>query len=285
MTKRKSIEEFKNEVYNIYKEEYTVLSEEYINNKTPILIRHNCESCNNYEYYTKPNNILSGKKCPICANKIRGEKSRRDNYLNNLLNNAYDGEEYEWLQQYNYNNKEKLLIKHKKCGEIYKVRPNDFQQGYRCPFCCLDSKSSKNYNIIKEYLINKNLNCEYEVSFKECKDKRVLPFDIKVNNLILEIDGSQHFFANNSTIFTDEKLEIIKRHDKIKNNFIFNSNFDFIRIPYKLKENEIINILDNYFNETLNETIIMQYILLVKLNENIYNKEYYYTKRNSSYFN
>ena len=47
MSKKKTLEEFKKEVYNIFKDEVEVLGE-YINNNTKILVRFNC--CGNEEY-------------------------------------------------------------------------------------------------------------------------------------------------------------------------------------------------------------------------------------------
>lgn len=41
MGKKKRIEQFKKDVYDKVEDEYEVLNEEYINNKTPIKMRHN----------------------------------------------------------------------------------------------------------------------------------------------------------------------------------------------------------------------------------------------------
>lgn len=44
------------------------------------------------------------------------------------------GDEYTFLDTY-VNNHTKIKVKHNKCGNIYKVGPNSFIQGYRCPHC------------------------------------------------------------------------------------------------------------------------------------------------------
>ena len=69
---KKTNEIFLKEVKEITGDEYTFL-EEYINNKTKIKVRHNCEKCNNYEYSVSPNRFLSGDRCPKCK-QSRGEK-------------------------------------------------------------------------------------------------------------------------------------------------------------------------------------------------------------------
>lgn len=56
---------YKKKVYNLVKEEYSVIGE-YVNNRTKIKMKHN--KCG-YEYDVKPNSFLSGRRCPQCALK------------------------------------------------------------------------------------------------------------------------------------------------------------------------------------------------------------------------
>ena len=51
------------------------------------------------------------------------------------------GDEYTVLGDY-VNNKVKILMRHNVCGNEYTTRPNDFQQGHRCPICLKNSKES-----------------------------------------------------------------------------------------------------------------------------------------------
>jgi len=62
---KKTIKQFKQEVYGIVKDEYTVLGE-YINNKTKILFRHN--ACG-HEYLVAPNRFLCGDRCINCSQR------------------------------------------------------------------------------------------------------------------------------------------------------------------------------------------------------------------------
>lgn len=61
--KKKTHEEFVQEVYKLVGYEYTVLSE-YTNNKTKIKMKHNCDKCSNYTYLVTPNDFLNGYRCP-----------------------------------------------------------------------------------------------------------------------------------------------------------------------------------------------------------------------------
>ena len=79
----KTTEYFKQEVYDLVKDEYTVLGE-YVKAKHKIKIYHNY--CKNI-YETTPTSILSGHRCPICneskgSNKIRLYLQNKDIYFN-----------------------------------------------------------------------------------------------------------------------------------------------------------------------------------------------------------
>jgi len=68
-TVRKTTSEFIKEIEDMYNNEYTVLGE-YINNSTPILVKHNI--CHK-EYMVRPSNLLSSKQCP-CKKRSLGEE-------------------------------------------------------------------------------------------------------------------------------------------------------------------------------------------------------------------
>lgn len=83
--KAKTLDEFKLEVYDLVKEEYSILDNQYINNSTKIKIKHNL--CNNI-FTMQPNNFLQGQRCPICK-ESKGEQRIR-HYLekNNIKFNS-----------------------------------------------------------------------------------------------------------------------------------------------------------------------------------------------------
>src|SRR5699024_9063560 len=150
-TKRITEEEFLKRFKDKLSDEYTYISG-FKNTKENILIRHNvCD----HEYKVSPNMLLGSRnrRCPNYTNNKRGSKADK-NYLDNILLESNMDNEYEWLngQVYNNDNKEKYRIKHIGCGNIYDVRPNDFQQGYRCPYCSLKSSDEEEslYDFIKD---------------------------------------------------------------------------------------------------------------------------------------
>lgn len=73
MPKKKTHQEFISEVYNQVGNEYIVLGV-YKNINTRILMKHNCDICDNYEWEVIPSMFLgtknrAGTRCPICRYK------------------------------------------------------------------------------------------------------------------------------------------------------------------------------------------------------------------------
>lgn len=162
-TKRITEEEFIKRLYNQVKDEYTYISG-FKNMNTKVLIKHN--ACGN-EYYVTPHMFLGIKqrRCPKCSNKNRGKYAIREDYLEEIKNNHFDGEEYTWLEDYKNNNKLKHKIRHNKCGNEFYIRPNDFQQyNVVCPYCNSSSSTEENkiYKLIKD-----NYNGEIIQRYKE----------------------------------------------------------------------------------------------------------------------
>lgn len=125
MPKRKTIEEFRQEIFELGNGEYTLLSDEYVNNKTKVRLRH--EPCG-FEYDIKPNYFINGNRCPFCARKVHKDTNYFKNEVFNLV-----GNEYEVLDKYT-NTHSKITFKHN-CGNIFKMSPHNFLGGQRCPKC------------------------------------------------------------------------------------------------------------------------------------------------------
>lgn len=73
---RKTLEYFKEEIALLVNEEYTVVSDQYVNSHTKLLFTHNLDTCG-CSFYTTPTSFLSGSRCPMC-NQSKGEKLIRD---------------------------------------------------------------------------------------------------------------------------------------------------------------------------------------------------------------
>lgn len=123
--RQKTDAQFKQEVYDLVGDKYTFL-EPYVNKRTKIKAKHN--KCGHI-YEVAPGSFLSGRRCSYCNGGIKKTDEQFKEEIFNLV-----GNEYNFLDNY-INNHTKIRVKHNECGHIYKVEPNDFLQGSRCPYC------------------------------------------------------------------------------------------------------------------------------------------------------
>lgn len=235
----KTTEYFKQEVYELVNDEYTVLGE-YRNAKTKILIRHN--KCG-YEWEVNPGNFLYGGRCPKCSNRIPYTTETFKERIKKLVDNEYDV-----LGEYK-NNRTKILIKHNKCGHEYKIFPDTFfTQGSRCPQC----NESKGERKIRHWLENNDIKFEPQYTFDNLLSDKGNPlrFDFGVLNknnnikLLIEYDGEQHF-KHLKRMMKEKEFETLQYHDQLKNIYCQQNNISLLRISY-LNFNNIEQILNNY---------------------------------------
>ena len=86
---------------------------------------------------------------------------------------------------------------------------------------------SKGECVVSEYLTSLNYDVMEQVTFAECRDVRVLPFDVMfcIDNQVclIEFDGKQHF-ESVDFFGGDEAFKRIKRHDRLKNRYCKENN-------------------------------------------------------------
>lgn len=136
--RRKSNEQFVQEVAEITNGEYKVVSP-YKNNKTKVEFIH--MKCG-YHFKMKPNSFLSGQRCPKCGFKHRVKLRTMTN--EEFLSRAKDvwGDEYTILGPY-VNSGTLIKVRHNKCGNTYMTRPADFLRGHGCLKCSYIERSPK----------------------------------------------------------------------------------------------------------------------------------------------
>lgn len=205
--------------------------EEYINNSTPIL--HKCK-IDNYEWYARPNNILEGRGCPKCSNRVR---RTHDDYVKEVFEINPD---IEVVGTY-VNVHTSILHKCKVDNYEWLVEPHNILAGKGCPKCC-ESKGEKE---ICTLLKNNNIKYISQYKFDDCKDIKSLPFDFYLPdyNILIEYDGEQHYRPI-EYFGGDEQFKKQQKHDEIKNEYCKNNNIKLLRIPYfKNVEEELNNFL------------------------------------------
>ena len=139
--RRKTNEQFKQEVYDLVGNEYTFL-DSYQGALTKIRVKHN--KCGNV-YGVRPADFISHHaRCPYCFGKFKKTDRQFKHEIFDLV-----GNEYVFLDTY-VNAQTKLKVKHTKCNNIYKISPHSFLQGHRCPYCFIDDKRKSNAQFKKE---------------------------------------------------------------------------------------------------------------------------------------
>lgn len=186
MAKRKTQADFINSILSLVNLEYTCLGS-YRNNKTHILMKHN--GCG-YEWMIRPDNFLSGKRCPKCAIKKNNDSKRKSNYKFLVEVKSLFGEEYSVLENYTSSHT-KLRVRHNYCKHIWKIEPNAFLRGNGCPNCSISKGEAR----ISAFLNNNSVNYMREYVFDGCCHKRKLPFDFYLTDyhILLEYDGELHY--------------------------------------------------------------------------------------------
>ena len=76
------------------------------------------------------------------------------------------------------------------CNKTFSCQLSDITNGVWCPFCVNKTEKILFNKLVEVY---NNLKQQYKVDW--CKDKKHLPFDfvIEERNIIIELDGKQHF--------------------------------------------------------------------------------------------
>jgi very-short-patch-repair endonuclease/ribosomal protein L36 len=221
--KKNTVEDFSKKGKKVHGDKYDYSLVDYKNNKTKVKII--CPIHGVFEQ-TLNNHLKYG--CSDCGGT---KKLNTDNFIsksNEVHNNKFD---YSLVNYKNNNTKVEIICP--KHGS-FKQRAGDHMRGVGCPGC----NSSKGEIKVKNFLNKNNIEYMPQYKFKDCKDKKTLPFDFYLPklNVCIEYDGSQHF----NPYGWDEKgvrLYETQKHDNIKNEYCSNNNIKLVRIPYYEKNN------------------------------------------------
>ena len=205
-----NIDIFKEKVKDMYGDEYSVISKEYVNSKTKIEMKHN--TCGNI-YFVTPNKFLIGRKCPKCSHG--SALKTQEEYEHDVFNTV--GNEYTVLGKYTGANK-KIKLKHNICGNEYETSAVSILSGCRCPKCSHSnilktqdevmkeiSETDSSYDLISEYKGNRfpitlkhlTCGCEFTTTLRNfthesvrcpnCKDYNTSKFEIEIREFIKSI--------------------------------------------------------------------------------------------------
>lgn len=187
-----------------------------------------------------PNNILHRRTyCKECY-KIACQNKLYQQVQNQIANTCPN---YKILSK-SISKPHKLKIK---CdhNHVFIASAYNIIAGQACPVCNQYGHSIGEKKIAK-YLDEHNI--KYVSPFKPdtCRDKYPLHFDFKINNMLIEYQGQQHYqpvqhFGGNSTFMIQQK------HDQIKRDWAIKHGYREIEIKYDQNINSILNKLFNNY--------------------------------------
>ena len=256
--RKKTNEEFINEIFNLVGNEYKVLSE-YINTNTKIKMKHN--KCGN-EYLTTPNNFLSGSRCPKCFGTPKKTQKEFENEVNNIL-----GKNYIVLSKYKGTNT-KVKMKHLKCGYEYEVKPSRILEVDRCPKCFGSIKKSQEEFIKEVYELVGN---EYEVLSEYINNKTKIKMKHnKCGTVFYPIPGN---FINCNTRCPKCKSFHSKGEEAVRE-WLFKNNFKFEeQVSFSNCKNEKTLKFDFKIFINENDFVLLEYDGIQHFKECFYGNE------------
>ena len=120
-----------------------------------------------------------------------------------------------------------------KCYNKSEILFNDFKNGTRCNMCKNKTELKLCKWLKKTY---SKFTIQTQVKFDWCKNINHLPFDFLINelNLIIELDGKQHF----EQVSNWTPIQEVKNRDILKNKLALKNNFKVIRICQRIVWND-----------------------------------------------
>ena len=239
-TKKRTTEEFIKEAKKI-NNNYDYSRVRYINNSTKIEIvclKHG-------SFFVPPRDFLNFKSCcPKCrynnvAFKLSSTTEEFIEKAKLIHGNKYD---YSLVNYKNNHSKIKIICP---IHGVFEQIPNSHLNGSSCPKC----KNSRGEENIAKYLKENNILFEEQKCFKDCRDKRPLPFDFYLpkENLLIEYQGIQHY-KNSFGVKKSDWLKY-KHHDWLKRKFARKKGYRLITISYK-EFNNIERILKEEISDS-----------------------------------
>ena len=220
---------------------YIILERNYKNATSYIHIKDN----EGYKYRTTYDNLINAKSTP---NKFRKENPYTiENIKNYIKINKLNVE----LLSTTYKNCDEKLVFRCGCGDIFYCSWDKFLQGQtRCEKC---SKKQSSISLMTQKWLEENgISFIKEKSFKGFNTEFGKPYRydyyIESTNILIEVDGRQHFEYSEHGVYTKERVEETQRRDRIKDNFAKENGFKIIRLHYKsFRNDEYIKILNKEF--------------------------------------
>ncbi|XZH34387.1 hypothetical protein ACSW8L_15865 (plasmid) [Clostridium perfringens] len=238
---KKTTENFKKEIEEKYGNEYEVLGE-YINCKTKILVRHNCDGCHHHEWMIAPSDLLQNKGCPVCSNQkvVLGINTiwDTDRWMLDL------GVSEEDAKKYSKGSNKKISVKCPDCEREKKMKICDIYYNKSIGCACGNGKSYPEkfvFNLLEQ--LDVDFETEYSPSY--IKPKRY-DFYLKNIDCIIETHGSQHYkenfkYSDSRSLQEEQVNDKLKREIALQNGIKHYIELDCSESNLEYIKNSILN--------------------------------------------
>lgn len=233
--KRKEDLEKVQERYNII-EKYQATEKEHFRYKAQ------CKRCGHIRD-TFLNNLMKNLECGCITGTYRRTPEEFERELVEKKN-----DEYELINNYEGMTKP-ILLRHKICGFIWKVRPSDilYERSANCPRCKkADSQGSK---IVETFLQKNNLEYTREYVLEPTKLRLDFYLEYRGKRIGIEYNGSQHYKFSSFFYSSENDFLVQQERDRRKIQYCQENNIILLVIPYTLYEREINEKLFSFFHE------------------------------------
>lgn len=227
MSKKKTQEEFEAEVKEKTNDEYIVCGK-YINNRTKIMVYH--KNCSSFKF-VQPHHLLTGHGCKQCGIfKFSQSRIKSQTKFESEVYQLYN-DEYTVLGKYT-GDKDKIEVRHNKCGKSWLTTPNPFLKGHGCPFC--QYKLSKGEVKIRDVLNKLGVTFVEQKRFDDLRGIKngLLSYDFYLpdDNLLIEFQGAYH--DGTAKRQTEDDFARQKEHDRRKAEYAKNHGIELLEIWY-----------------------------------------------------
>lgn len=221
--------------------------QQYLNARTPLNVF--CKKHQKYFSTTYMLHITAKRGCFICSNRAIANKRIHGYDLFVARAKEIHGDKYGYFSDQVYkNNLTKFPVFCKKHDKIFQTSYSlHVYEKCGCPDC--GRKRSKGENLIKNFLIQNNIEFIEQYNPEGLKDKRKLYIDfyLPTVRLLVEFQGEQHFRPTINFGGVTTLIPQLKR-DQIKRKYAYDNKYEFLTIEkYQLKDLELL--FGKYFNE------------------------------------
>ena len=220
----------------LLKEKYDIIKTFVKDTHTHYLIK--CKSCG-HERCSTLLNLIRHLDCGCQTGVLRNRTAQE--FITEV--NKFNNNEYELVSDYK-NQTTKVLLRHKPCNFIWRVRPADIIHGRsHCPKC--SKIESFGCRLISTLLTEANILYEKEKTLNNSKQR--FDFYIEKSNLkiAIEYNGVQHY---QEVQYFNTPLAVQQDRDRKKAQYCKDNNIELIVIPYSFSKEEIISCINSLIN-------------------------------------